>query len=325
MQGHKLRGQIIFTAAGYIAMAIEAVKALAGDESLSHIKIEDLLLEQAISFNDEGTMTETLFSVNIDESGHSSTAGNFTCYSCPDGDRFMIRNAVGRIYVKFVALTASYLPFVTSGASIDMVGVGIDRFYKEQSRVGYNYTEPFKGITSIRRKPGIAEARPTLKMALVTTAVRELDIDMPILKALDINSLSEGFGIPTPRQRVSRPRPEVLSAEDLHTHPDNLLFASSTAPSLNGTSTPASAISNDGVGSPYLISNPEDINFHRSIIPSDIQPIPLLSFSKLTARQPQTSYTTFRADIRLASLTAQTKQIACQNQETNTHLYPVVL
>ncbi|KLO98507.1 Uncharacterized protein Y057_7829 [Fusarium fujikuroi] len=156
MQGHKLQGQIIFPATGYIAMAIEAVKALAGDKSLSYIKVEDLLLERAIAFNDESATTETLFSVNIDESGHDSITANFACYSCPDGDHSIIRNAVGRIYVKLGPSEASSLPFVTSGAGFNMVDVGIDCFYKELSRIGYNYAEPFKGITSIRRKLGIA-------------------------------------------------------------------------------------------------------------------------------------------------------------------------
>ncbi|KAF4992227.1 hypothetical protein FDECE_13779 [Fusarium decemcellulare] len=156
MQGHKLQGQIIFPATGYIAMAIEAVKALAGDTALSHIKIEDLVLERAIAFNDESATTETLFSVNVDESDGDSIAANFACYSCPDGDHSMIRNAVGRIYVKLGTSDASSLPFVTSQGDFNMVDVGIDRFYKELSKIGYNYSEPFKGMTNIRRKLGIA-------------------------------------------------------------------------------------------------------------------------------------------------------------------------
>ncbi|KAI1070292.1 hypothetical protein LB507_010325 [Fusarium sp. FIESC RH6] len=156
MQGHKLQGQIIFPATGYIAMAIEAVKALAGGKSLSQIRVEDLLLERAIAFNDDSATTETLFSVNIDDSGHDSISATFACYSCPDGDHSMIRNAVGRIYVKLGPSEASSLPFTSAEAGFNMVDVGIDRFYKELSRIGYNYAEPFKGMTSIRRRLGIA-------------------------------------------------------------------------------------------------------------------------------------------------------------------------
>ncbi|SCV25931.1 unnamed protein product [Fusarium fujikuroi] len=171
MQGHKLQGQIIFPATGYIAMAIEAVKALAGDKSLSYIKVEDLLLERAIAFNDESATTETLFSVNIDESGHDSITANFACYSCPDGDHSMIRNAVGRIYVKLGPSEASSLPFVTSRAGFNMVDVGINRFYKELSRIGYNYAEPFKGITSIRHKLNIARV---IHPGMLDTALQTL-------------------------------------------------------------------------------------------------------------------------------------------------------
>ncbi|KAJ4007634.1 hypothetical protein NW752_010300 [Fusarium irregulare] len=156
MQGHKLQGQIIFPATGYIAMAIEAVKALAGGKSLSQIRVEDLLLERAIAFNDDSATTETLFSVYIDDSGHDSISATFACYSCPDGDHSMIRNAVGRIYVKLGPSEASSLPFTSAEAGFNMVDVGIDRFYKELSRIGYNYAEPFKGMTSIRRRLGIA-------------------------------------------------------------------------------------------------------------------------------------------------------------------------
>nr|ALQ32785.1 putative polyketide synthase [Fusarium babinda] len=157
LHGHKLQGQIIFPATGYIAMAVEAVRALAGDSPLSHIKIENLLLERAIAFNDETAKTETLFSLSCETSESHTIIATFVCSSCPDGDHTMIRNATGRIIAQLGPSSTDTLPFVTPQGTFNMVDVGIDRFYKELNKIGYHYSEPFKGMSDIRRKLGVAQ------------------------------------------------------------------------------------------------------------------------------------------------------------------------
>ncbi|KAF4997659.1 hypothetical protein FGRMN_3691 [Fusarium graminum] len=156
MQGHKLQGQIIFPATGYIAMAIEAVRSLASGP-VAHIKIEDLSLERAIAFNDESAKTETLFSMKQQTSDSSTIEATFACFSCPDGDHSMIRNATGRILAQIGPSSTDTLPFVPPQNGFNMVDVDIERFYKELTKIGYHYSEPFKGMSDIRRRMGVAQ------------------------------------------------------------------------------------------------------------------------------------------------------------------------
>ncbi|PLN79470.1 hypothetical protein BDW42DRAFT_127060 [Aspergillus taichungensis] len=70
----------------------------------------------------------------------------------------------------------------------------------------------------------------------------------------------------------------------------------------------------------------KSIDFHKNLISRDIQPMDLFSFAKVQQRQPQVTYGTFRADVRLqAEDTTLIKRVARQNHSTNFHLYTAVL
>ncbi|TVY91566.1 Fusaridione A synthetase [Lachnellula willkommii] len=155
LQGHKLQGQIIFPATGYIVMAIEAVKTLAKDAGLRSIKIGNLVFERAIAFNDESATTETLFSVKLEDLGDVIT-GSFACFFSPEGDSSMIRNATGRIEVKLGKSEVDSLHFASPQNNFNMVDVSVEHFYKALSKIGYNYSAPFRGMSDIKRKLGIA-------------------------------------------------------------------------------------------------------------------------------------------------------------------------
>jgi hybrid polyketide synthase/nonribosomal peptide synthetase ACE1 len=53
LKGHCIQGGMVFPAAGYVAMVVEAAKILAGKSRISLIKIENLFIGRAIAFNEE--------------------------------------------------------------------------------------------------------------------------------------------------------------------------------------------------------------------------------------------------------------------------------
>ena len=156
LDGHKLQGQIVFPASGYAAMAIEAALILAEGRSVTLIEIQDLTIGRAMAFNDDSSTVESLLSLELAtsalQSNHSTNLeAKFRSYSCPQGEQSMSLNADGRILLHFGDTKENVLPSILS-KPINMVSVDIERFYTSLERLGYNYSHPFRGITSLKRK-----------------------------------------------------------------------------------------------------------------------------------------------------------------------------
>ncbi|KAJ5149740.1 hypothetical protein N7448_001318 [Penicillium atrosanguineum] len=159
LQGHKLQGQIVFPATGYVVMAIEAIRKLAGDKQISHLRITDLILERAIVFSDDNTNIETLFSLKIHQSEDTLISAYFTCFSTPQGDQSMVANVKGNVEVKFGECSADILPARFHSSDHNLVDVDIDRFYSALRKIGYEYSEPFCGMANIERRMGFARGK----------------------------------------------------------------------------------------------------------------------------------------------------------------------
>lgn len=157
LDGHKLQGQIVFPASGYAVMAVEAAISLVEDRSLKLVEIQNLSIGRAIAFNDTTSVVETLLSLKLIREQHRSDIlkADFLGYSCPESEQSMSLNASGRVVLHFGDTDEDSLPMVKS-KPINMVPVDVDRFYTSLSRLGYNYSHPFKEITTLTRKVDLA-------------------------------------------------------------------------------------------------------------------------------------------------------------------------
>lgn len=153
LSGHQLQGQIVFPASGYAIMAVEAAMNLAKDRKVKLVEIQDLSIGRAIAFNDESSVVEILLSLHLlNPSNQSSTLeAEFKEYSCPQNEQSMILNASGRVVLQFGEAQEDSLPSILS-RPVNMVDVDVERFYTSLTRLGYNYSHPFKEITSLKRK-----------------------------------------------------------------------------------------------------------------------------------------------------------------------------
>ena len=160
LDGHKLQGQIVFPASGYATTAVEAALILAEERTVALVEIQDLTISRAIAFNDDSSTVETLLTLELATSASESSQlghleAKFKSYSCPQGEQSMSLNANGRIILHFGDTKEKVLPSVLS-KPINMVSVDVERFYTSLDRLGYNYSHPFRGITSLKRKVGSA-------------------------------------------------------------------------------------------------------------------------------------------------------------------------
>lgn len=160
LAGHKVEGQVIFPAAGYLVMALESCTALANDREVKLVELYDVEIANAIPLQDDSQGIETLFTLkpgNIDRSTSYTTA-QWSCFS-PAGDSNgpWRHNARGNVRIIFGNADANILPSrISPVASFN--NADIDRFYNSLTEIGLHYTSLFRALKSIDRKSGMASA-----------------------------------------------------------------------------------------------------------------------------------------------------------------------
>ncbi|KAI0199936.1 polyketide synthase PksB [Astrocystis sublimbata] len=155
LKGHKLQGQTVFPATGYVSMAIEAMKFLAGQDEIRCFKLSDIEINRAISINDDGPGVETIFSVSSIHRTQDSVTAKFACHSLLPGDQTASLNARGHATIQLAPPVPDCLPVIKTDA-FNLVDVNTDKFYASLRRIGYEYSHPFQGFSLIRRKPNYA-------------------------------------------------------------------------------------------------------------------------------------------------------------------------
>jgi hybrid polyketide synthase/nonribosomal peptide synthetase ACE1 len=158
LEGHKLQEQIVFPAAGYVSMAVEATKSLSPDRSTKLIDVEGLIIKQAMAFQDDVSEVETLFTLyDIIYHGPDHAEASFTIESTVGKNATKLNaTASGRVLVEFGAGDVDLLPSGV-GPKPNLISVPDDRFYDSLADVGYHYTGAFKGLSALSRKNGHAE------------------------------------------------------------------------------------------------------------------------------------------------------------------------
>ncbi|KAH9887118.1 hypothetical protein F4778DRAFT_786418 [Xylariomycetidae sp. FL2044] len=160
LQGHQLQGQIVFPATGYISMAVEAVSGAAGHSDLSLIHVEDLVIERGIAFTDENSTIESLFILDIVQRTDNYVKCKFSLYCGDpyDGSRPFTLHGSGGVWAALGQAQPDTLPLsrMIEPEDFNMLSVDADRFYGQFEPVRYQYSPPFRGIESIRRKDGFA-------------------------------------------------------------------------------------------------------------------------------------------------------------------------
>ncbi|KAJ5993159.1 hybrid NRPS/PKS enzyme [Penicillium sp. IBT 35674x] len=158
LSGHKIQGQTLMPAAAFLTMAFEAGRIAVEELSevfkdIRLIELSDSIIHRALGFLDDRSV-ETLFLlsdviIGSKDSDESTLTASFQCNACPSRE-----SASGKLTVKMGVVSPSLLldnceedgdPFG------HMREVDVDEFYGELDSLGYNYTELFKGVVSLKR------------------------------------------------------------------------------------------------------------------------------------------------------------------------------
>lgn len=159
LKGHKINGQIVFPAAGFVSMAVEAIMLVAGKSSVAaQVQLSNLVIGRAMAFDDEDSSMESLFSLKaISFDKEKTITASFSCYSgAPHAiETQPVLNAQGEVTLSLAEPEAGCL-FFAEADDVNMLELGVDRFYSELGKLRYEYSPPFRGMLSIKRKNGYA-------------------------------------------------------------------------------------------------------------------------------------------------------------------------
>ncbi|KAF1963889.1 hypothetical protein BU23DRAFT_428362, partial [Bimuria novae-zelandiae CBS 107.79] len=165
LDGHRLQGQIVFPAAGYVVLALEAareyVRSLGESATASLIEIQNIDIGQAMTFNSDDAKVEAMFRLsNIRRSNDHVTAdfqycgAAVTTASAPGLVDLPLRTlATGSILVT-LGETSRYLLPVRSPAPDNTLPVRTEDFYDSLRRMEYGYNGPFYALHGLNRRLG---------------------------------------------------------------------------------------------------------------------------------------------------------------------------
>ncbi|KAL1985032.1 hypothetical protein VTN96DRAFT_8485 [Rasamsonia emersonii] len=147
--GHVFQGQVLFPAAGYVAMAVEACKTVADGHALKMIELQDMKIFKATVLNEGHAGAEMIFTLrrlakNIPIGNHPPVRAEFACYVCSEeGAGTMEMTCSGQLQIHFGEPSDKKLPTKPPGPP-NLAPVEIDRFYSNLERVGLNYQGLFR-------------------------------------------------------------------------------------------------------------------------------------------------------------------------------------
>jgi hybrid polyketide synthase/nonribosomal peptide synthetase ACE1 len=155
LQGHKLQGQTVFPAAGYVVLALEAALKVAGSRPVGSLEVTDVTIGQALTFNDDDSGIETIFTISdIFRDDGTSFLGKFTYHGVQGKTKSdMTLLATGRVEARLGYSDSPILP-PRSPPEPNLIDVDVDQFYTSLLDLGYGYSGPFRALSSMKRKLG---------------------------------------------------------------------------------------------------------------------------------------------------------------------------
>lgn len=161
VKGHQFQGQILFPAAGYVSMAVEAAVDVARENhpgAIELVELGNLKIHQAITLDEADGGTEVSFTIRIVSTKAQQIKAEYSCYSrAVDATSSMEKhNFSGSVVVSITQqpkTTTAVTPTLPSRTptKLPMSHVGLDRLYRSLQAIGLDYTGDFV-VESLQRR-----------------------------------------------------------------------------------------------------------------------------------------------------------------------------
>ena len=156
LAGHKIQGQIVYPAAAYLVMALEASKDLACSDHINLVELYDVEISRAIPLEDDSSGVDTLFTLRKTYEGvvheEKIVEAAFGCFSCVgEQAEGWDLNARGSIRLKF-GESASQTLSNRDSTPVLLNALNVTTFYDFLKEIGFEYTGLFRRLDTIDRR-----------------------------------------------------------------------------------------------------------------------------------------------------------------------------
>jgi len=161
LRGHRIQGEYLFPATGYLTMAYEAaVRLVPAAQQLRLVELHDVDIFRALNLKPDSSGTEVLFTVRVTDQSDDAITARWACYSAPVdvkhgnwlGDAPAQADAHAEGFVRLVlgAPTHDVLPQRTEPA-LSLTPIDIEELYETLAALGHGYTDDFQAPAMLRR------------------------------------------------------------------------------------------------------------------------------------------------------------------------------
>nr|ACS68554.1 hybrid PKS-NRPS protein [Metarhizium anisopliae] len=158
LEGHKVQGQVIYPAAAYLVMAMEAAKAIDETKLVQLVELYDVRILSAIQLAQSSQGVEISFSLNITEKDDNSSVAEWACYTSSSTNTANWKcHAKGHVRVEFAMPVDGHLP-PRNPPDVSLSTLDMDRFYECLTDIGLQYSLEFRSLSSVQRRLGYATA-----------------------------------------------------------------------------------------------------------------------------------------------------------------------
>ncbi|KAK5991540.1 Hybrid PKS-NRPS synthetase ucsA [Cladobotryum mycophilum] len=153
VRGHSFQKQVLFPAAGYVSLALEAAKMFVHGRPIKAMEVIDMKIPKAIGIG-ENEGIEVLFTIRSTSRPAAVKDGavfeaEFVCFSCPD-ERTLDKTCEGQLLIHLGQAEAGYLP-PNAIAETQLRPLSTDRFYRATQELGFGYEGVFNAIKSVSK------------------------------------------------------------------------------------------------------------------------------------------------------------------------------
>ena len=151
LKGHQIQSQLVFPAAGFAVMALEAGRNLAPFENVSLMELQRFSIHKALSFGNEEVGVEVMSILTDLREENGYVLADFGCHACLNKDIGDFTSmASGLLKLTIGTPSNETLPERPKWPN-NFINTDVEVFYKCMAELGYGYTGMFHGMTDIQR------------------------------------------------------------------------------------------------------------------------------------------------------------------------------
>ncbi|KAF2469547.1 uncharacterized protein BDR25DRAFT_356261 [Lindgomyces ingoldianus] len=160
VKGHVVQGEILFPAAAYCSMALDASLVISEGRTINMVVLEDVHFEAPLSLGDDQQGVEICFTLRKLNGEHDDTFASadktleaeFSCIAGKAGSSHSLRRMVrGKVRIRFGLPSPDLLPYSCPSYS-GLRCVPTQDVYHHLSTIGLEFAAMFQGLTSAHRR-----------------------------------------------------------------------------------------------------------------------------------------------------------------------------